>query len=37
MKNASVCKVIYKDGQFTLESFDDTSYLVKGEKINTKK
>lgn len=29
--NASVCKVIYKDGKFKLESFGDMSYVEKGK------
>lgn len=32
MANASVCKVIYHDGKFTVESFGDTSYIEKGKK-----
>lgn len=32
MANASVCKVIYKDGKFTVASFGDTSYIEKGKK-----
>lgn len=31
MGNAAVCKVIYKDGKFTLESFGDMSYVNKGK------
>ena len=31
MGNAAVCKVIYKDGKFTLESFGDMSYVEKGK------
>ena len=33
MGNAAVCKVIYKDGKFTLESFGDMSYVEKGKKV----
>lgn len=33
MGNAAVCKVIYKDGKFTLESFGDLSYIEKGKAI----
>lgn len=33
MANASVCKVIYQDGKFTVESFGDTSYIEKGKKV----
>lgn len=32
MANASVCKVIYENGKFTVESFGDTSYIEKGKK-----
>lgn len=32
MGNAAVCKVIYKDGKFTLESFGDMSYVEKGKQ-----
>jgi probable phosphoglycerate mutase len=31
MGNAAVCKVIYKGGKFTLESFGDMSYVEKGK------
>lgn len=31
MGNAAVCKVIYKDGKFKLESFGDMSYVEKGK------
>ncbi|WP_085535256.1 histidine phosphatase family protein [Massilibacteroides vaginae] len=31
MGNAAVCKVTYKDGKFTLESFGDMSYVEKGK------
>jgi len=36
MGNAAVCKVIYKDGKFTLESFGDMSYVEKGKKLSDK-
>lgn len=36
MGNAAVCKVIYKDGKFTLESFGDMSYVEKGKAISGK-
>lgn len=36
MGNAAVCKVIYKDGKFTLESFGDMSYVEKGKKASGK-
>lgn len=29
--NASVCKVIYSEGQFTVESMGDTSYIERGK------
>lgn len=32
LKNASVCKIIYKDGKFTVESVNDMSYVEKGAK-----
>ena len=32
MANASVCKVIYDKGKFTVESFGDTSYIEKGKQ-----
>jgi probable phosphoglycerate mutase len=34
MGNAAVCKVIYKDGKFTLESFGDMSYVEKGKMMS---
>lgn len=34
--NAGVCKVIYKDGKFTLESFGDMSYVEKGKNLSGK-
>jgi probable phosphoglycerate mutase len=33
MGNAAVCKLVYKDGQFTLESFGDMTYVEKGKKL----
>lgn len=36
MGNAAVCKVIYKDGKFTLESFGDLSYVEKGKATANK-
>jgi len=36
MGNAAVCKVLYKDGQFTLESFGDMSYVEKGKSLSGK-
>ncbi|SHE34892.1 histidine phosphatase family protein [Dysgonomonas macrotermitis] len=36
MGNAAVCKVIYKDGKFSLESFGDMSYVEKGKKLSGK-
>jgi probable phosphoglycerate mutase len=33
LENASVCKVIYQNGKFTIESFNDTSYLEKGKAL----
>lgn len=36
MGNAAVCKVIYKDGKFTLESFGDMSYIEKGKTVSKK-
>lgn len=36
MGNAAVCKVIYKDDKFTLESFGDMSYVEKGKTLSGK-
>lgn len=36
MGNAAVCKVIYKDGKFSLESFGDMSYVEKGRLLGEK-
>lgn len=30
LKNASVCKIVYKDGAYTVESVNDLSYIEKG-------
>lgn len=32
LENAAVCKVIYQDGKFTVESMADMSYVEKGKK-----
>lgn len=34
MGNAAVCKVVYKDGKFKLESFGDMSFIEKGKEIS---
>lgn len=36
MGNAAVCKVKYKDGVFTLESFGDMSFVEQGKKMSNK-
>ncbi|GIO91459.1 histidine phosphatase family protein [Paenibacillus lactis] len=36
LENASVTKIIYKDGTYKIESVGDMSYAEKGEKENTK-
>lgn len=36
MDNAAVCKVIYKNGKFSLESFGDMSYVEKGKTVSVK-
>lgn len=36
MGNAAICKVIYKDGKFTLDSFGDMSYVEKGKAASVK-
>lgn len=36
MKNAAVCKVVYQDGLFTIESFGDMSYVEKGKSLSSK-
>jgi len=33
LANAAVCKVVYKDGKFTVESINDTSYIDKGKTL----
>lgn len=33
IENASVCKLTYSDGKFTVESMGDMSYVKKGEEI----
>jgi len=33
LANAAVCKVVYKDGKFTVESINDTSYIDKGKAL----
>ncbi|MGX7174564.1 histidine phosphatase family protein [Enterococcus ratti] len=32
LKNASVCKIVYKDGMFTVASVNDLTYVEKGMK-----
>lgn len=34
MDNATVSKLIYKDGKFTLESFGDKSFIEKGKQVS---
>ena len=34
--NASVCKVLYKNGEFEVVSMGDTTYVEKGKNINQK-
>lgn len=36
LENASVCKVIYQNGQFTVEAMGDKSYLEKGRSKSAK-
>lgn len=36
LDNAAVCKVIYQNGQFSVESMGDMSYVEKGKKEGTK-
>jgi probable phosphoglycerate mutase len=31
--SASVCKVVYQNGNFSIESFNDTSYIDKGKAL----
>jgi probable phosphoglycerate mutase len=33
LENASVCKIIYHDGKFTIESLNDTSYIDRGKAL----
>lgn len=33
LENASICKVIYKDGKFEVESMGDMSYVHKGREL----
>ncbi|MDR1100555.1 MAG: histidine phosphatase family protein, partial [Treponema sp.] len=33
LDNASVCKIVYKDGKFTIKSFNDTSYIDTGKAL----
>jgi probable phosphoglycerate mutase len=33
LENAAVCKVVYQDGKFTIESFNDTSYIDRGKAL----
>jgi probable phosphoglycerate mutase len=33
LENASVCKVVYQDGKFTIESFNDTGYIDLGKTL----
>jgi probable phosphoglycerate mutase len=33
LANASVCKVLYKNGSFTIQSFNDTSYIEAGKEL----
>lgn len=35
LENAAVCKVIYQDGKFTVESMGDMSYVEKGKAKNS--
>lgn len=32
LKNASVCKILYKDGKYTIESVNDLSFVEKGKQ-----
>lgn len=36
LENAAVCKVVYQDGKFTVESMADMSYVEKGKSIASK-
>jgi probable phosphoglycerate mutase len=33
LANAAVCKIVYQDGTFTIESFNDTSYIDAGKAL----
>jgi probable phosphoglycerate mutase len=33
LANAAVCKIVYQDGKFTIESFNDTSYIDAGKAL----
>jgi hypothetical protein len=33
LANAAVCKVVYRGGVFTIESFNDTSYIDAGKAL----
>jgi probable phosphoglycerate mutase len=33
LANAAVCKVVYQDGKFTIESFNDTGYIEAGKAL----
>jgi probable phosphoglycerate mutase len=33
LANAAVCKVVYKNGSFTIQSFNDTSYIEAGKEL----
>lgn len=33
LDNADVCKVVYQNGQFTVESMADSSYVEKGKRV----
>jgi probable phosphoglycerate mutase len=37
LANAAVCKVVYQNGKFTIESFNDTSYIDAGKELRGKK
>lgn len=36
LENASVCKVIYQNGEFTVQSMGDLSYVEKGKQLEKK-
>ena len=33
VENASVTKIVYQDGTYTVESVGDMSYVAKGKKV----